>query len=249
MGRGEDWNEVVGHLPSGIRCIAPDLPGHGDTPLAPMKAHHPFEAYCQQVWAELADQLPERVALAGYSMGGRIAAWLAARHPERVTALILEGVHPGLASTAERQARRDHDEAWARRLEQGPWPGVLDAWYRQPIFASLDEARRQAFIAARAPQDPRRLARALRAASLGHQPSLIPEVAELGIPRRFIAGRQDEKFCALGERWSQGCPGLELVKLDGLGHNCHAEAPETMARIIHRTCCGKPNVTKSIDNP
>ncbi|MFN2349498.1 MAG: 2-succinyl-6-hydroxy-2,4-cyclohexadiene-1-carboxylate synthase [Thioalkalivibrio sp.] len=249
MGRGDDWKAVIGHLPAGVQCIAPDLPGHGDTPLLTMETPHPFEAYCEEVWTRLDDQLPERFALSGYSMGGRIAAWLAARHPSRVTALILEGAHPGLAEAAERQARLDHDEAWAQRFEQGPWPEVLDAWYRQPVFASLDDARRQAFIAARAPQEPQQLARALCAASLGHQPSLIPGVAELDIPRTFIAGGQDKKFSVLGAHWSKGCPGLELVKLDGLGHNCHAEAPETVAHIIHRTCCGQQTVTKSIDSP
>ncbi|MBE0488260.1 MAG: 2-succinyl-6-hydroxy-2,4-cyclohexadiene-1-carboxylate synthase [Halomonas sp.] len=247
MGRGNDWNEVIKHLPPAIRCLAPDLPGHGDAPLDPADEHLPFDAYCERVWAGLTEQLPEHIALAGYSMGGRIAAWLAVRHPERVNALILEGAHPGLASSAERQARLDHDEAWARRLEQGPWPDVLEAWYRQPVFASLDDARRRAFIAARASQDPRQLARVLRAASLGHQPALIPGVAALGMPCRFIAGRRDEKFCALGERWSRGCPGLELVKLDGLGHNCHAEAPKTVAYLIHRTCRDTQAVAKSRD--
>lgn len=250
MGRGHDWSEVAGHLPAGMHCITPDLPGHGEAPLAPMEeAPPPFQAYCEQIWTGLEAHLPDRFALAGYSMGGRIAAWLAAQHPRRITALVLEGAHPGLDNAAERLARLNHDERWARRLEQGPWPDVLDAWYRQPVFASLDDAQRRAFIAARASQDPGQLARALRAASLGHQPSLIPGVAGLGIPRTFIAGRQDEKFSALGEHWSQGCPGLELVKLDGLGHNCHAEAPETVARIIHRTCCGQQTVTKSIDSP
>lgn len=247
MGRGNNWNEVIGHLPSGFRCLAPDLPGHGDAPIARLDEHQPFEAYCEQVWAGLTDQMSEHFALAGYSMGGRIAAWLAARHPERVNALILEGAHPGLASSAERQARLKHDETWARRLEQGPWPDVLEAWYRQPVFASLDDARRRDFIAARRPQDPRQLGRILRAASLGQQPALIPGVAKLGIPRRFIAGGQDEKFCALGERWSRGCPGLQLVKLDGLGHNCHAEAPKTVARLIHRTCREEQAVSKSRD--
>ncbi|AHK78328.1 hypothetical protein M911_03115 [Ectothiorhodospira haloalkaliphila] len=249
MGRGDDWKALISHLPAGVQCIAPDLPGHGDAPLDPIGSNPPFGAYCEQVWTGLHAQLPERFALAGYSMGGRIAAWLAARHPERVTALVLEGAHPGLSSAADRQARLDNDETWARRLEQGPWPDVLDAWYRQPVFASLDNARRRAFIQARAPQDPQRLAHALRAASLGHQPSLIPGVAGLDIPRTFIAGGQDEKFTFLGERWARDCPGLELVKLDGLGHNCHAEAPETVARIIHRTCCGQQNVTKSIHSP
>lgn len=251
MGRSDDWKAVIAHLPAGVRCIAPDLPGHGHghAPLAPTGAHRPFEAYCEQVWSGLEAQLPDRFALAGYSMGGRIAAWLAAQHSDRITALVLEGAHPGLNSPADRQTRLDHDETWARRLEQGPWPHVLDAWYRQPVFASLDDARRRNFIALRAPQDPQCLARALRAGSLGHQPPLIPGVAGLNIPRTFIAGRQDEKFSALGERWSQGCPGLELVKLDGLGHNCHAEAPEMVARIIHRTCCGQQTVTKSMHSP
>lgn len=233
MGSGDDWLRTARLLSDRYRCLLPDLPGHGGQPLP---ADLDFEGYCEHVWKQLAPVLPVRVALAGYSMGGRIAAWLATRHPESIAALVLEGAHPGLETEAERLARRRHDGTWARRLEQEAWPRILEDWYRQPVFADLTPARREAFIQERSAQDPATLARVLRATGLGGQPDLRPGLAGLTCPRAFIAGARDTKFCALGQSLADTCAGLELVKLDGLGHNCHAQDPGQVAAVIEQVC-------------
>ena len=233
MGCGDDWRRTARLLSDRYHCLLPDLPGHGSQPLP---ADLDFEGYCEWFWRQLAPLLPARIALAGYSMGGRIAAWLATRHPESIAALVLEGAHPGLETEAERRARRRHDENWATRLAREPWPRVLEDWYRQPVFADLAPARREAFIRVRSAQDPATLARVLRATSLSGQPDLRPGLAGLTCPRVFIAGAQDTKFSALGQALADTCTGLELVKLDGLGHNCHAQDPGQVAAVMERVC-------------
>ncbi|MCG5499431.1 2-succinyl-6-hydroxy-2,4-cyclohexadiene-1-carboxylate synthase [Ectothiorhodospira lacustris] len=233
MGSGHDWLQTARLLSDRYHCLMPDLPGHAGQSLS---ADLNFEEYCERLWQQLAPALPPHVGLAGYSMGGRIAAWLAIRHPERIAVLLLEGAHPGLNSETERLARRRHDEAWARRLEQEPWPRVLEDWYQQPVFADLSPAQRDAFVQARSCQNPMTLARVLRAAGLSGQPDLRPGLAGLTCARAFIAGTRDTKFSALGQGLTHACPGLELVKLDGLGHNCHAQAPEQVAAVMRRLC-------------
>ncbi|MFP4245237.1 MAG: 2-succinyl-6-hydroxy-2,4-cyclohexadiene-1-carboxylate synthase [Ectothiorhodospira sp.] len=234
MGRGADWRGVVAALGDAFDCHLPDLPGH-DGHLPPwLSAGADFATYCQGAWEALSPGLPQRFVLAGYSMGGRIAAALALRHPERIAALVLEGAHPGLEEPTARRERRQQDAVWARRFEHDPWPDLLEDWYRQPVFGDLDTTTRRRFIAARAVHDPRALARVLEAASLADQPDLRPGLAALEVPVFFIAGDRDTRFTALGEDLAARCPGITLVKLQGLGHNCHAQAPEAVAGVLAR---------------
>lgn len=81
---------------AGRRVVAMDNRGHGESaqPLEP-------EAYGTPAMAEdarrLLDHLGiERADIMGYSMGARVAAFLAAAHPERVGSLVLSGLGEGL---------------------------------------------------------------------------------------------------------------------------------------------------------
>jgi len=65
------------------------LPGHGTNP--DDHASHGFEEYLDTAEDafRMTETLGDRVILMGTSTGGLIATWLAARHPERVRALVL----------------------------------------------------------------------------------------------------------------------------------------------------------------
>ncbi len=236
MGTGKDWVEVARHLQPAFQCLTPDLPGHDGSAMGLGASKDPFAAYSERLWQGLEPLLPPRFALVGYSLGGRLALDLACRHPERIRALVLEAAHPGLGHVAERQERAASDADWARRFEQEPWPQVLQDWYRQPVFASLSNEQRRAFIRRRSTQVPGLLSEVLRATSLARQPNRWRDLPRLTMPLGFIVGRLDAKFCAVGDRLAGLAPNLTLVKLDGLGHNCHALAPEAVAGFIHRMC-------------
>ena len=236
MGTGEDWGELARHLQPAFRCLTPDLPGHDGTPLDLGAGEDPFSAYAELLWHSLEPLLPPRFALVGYSLGGRLALDLACRHPDRISALVLEAAHPGLGRAGDRAERAASDADWARRFEREPWPRVLEDWYRQPVFASLSDEQRRAFILRRSAHMPGILADVLRATSLARQPNRWEDLPRLAMPLGFIVGRLDAKFCAVGDRMAGLAPNLNLVKLDGLGHNCHALAPEAVAGFIHRMC-------------
>ncbi|MCA1788951.1 MAG: 2-succinyl-6-hydroxy-2,4-cyclohexadiene-1-carboxylate synthase [Thioalkalivibrio sp.] len=236
MGTGEDWGEVACHLPPAFRCLTPDLPGHDGKPLDLGACADPFVAYAELLWQDLEPLLPPRFGLVGYSLGGRLALDLTCRYPERISALVLEAAHPGLVQDGEREERAASDADWARRFEREPLPWVLQDWYRQPVFASLSKEQRRDFILRRSTQVPGILADVLRATSLAQQPNRWDDLPRLAMPFGFIVGRRDTKFCAVGDRMAGLAPNLTLVKLDGLGHNCHALAPEAVAGFIHRLC-------------
>ena len=82
-----NWRRVWPHLATRYRCIAPEMPGWGESekPNIP----YTFEWYADWL-AELLDVRDASPALvAGHSMGGTIAVHLALRHPAKVRKLAL----------------------------------------------------------------------------------------------------------------------------------------------------------------
>src|ERR1700722_8515876 len=89
---GASWDPVVAELDGSYRVLAPDIRGHGEaSDVEPVT----LEGVIEDVAALVGD---ERFALAGYSMGARIALHVAlALGPERVQRLVLVGGSPGIA--------------------------------------------------------------------------------------------------------------------------------------------------------
>src|SRR5215217_7313125 len=118
MGSSADWQDAMATMRDPAFCIAVDLPGHGvSRGLTP--GSYTMEGSARAVIRTLEDLGLERALVAGYSMGGRLALYLALRYPERCAGLFLESASPGLESDQERNARRAKDEERARRLESG----------------------------------------------------------------------------------------------------------------------------------
>lgn len=127
---------------AGFRVVAFDNRGHGaSTKSYVPEAYHPA-AMASDVLA-LANHLGiARFHLFGYSMGARIAAYLALRHPERVTCLVLGGMGINLVTGLE-----DSEEIIAA-LTAETLDEVQGATGRQfRIFADHSRADRAALAA------------------------------------------------------------------------------------------------------
>jgi 2-succinyl-6-hydroxy-2,4-cyclohexadiene-1-carboxylate synthase len=236
LGEGRDWLTIAGALPSTIRWILPDLPGHGRSVRLPDQDAYHFEAAAQALLDILDASGVERTALVGYSMGGRLALYLALRRPERFSRVLLESASPGPASPQERAARAAHDDNLAETLRTTPIDRFLQAWYQQPTFASL--ANRQdlvrSWIAQRRQLPAGELARALHGMSPARQPNLWPDLDHLPIPAWFVAGKRDRKFLAIARRMRQSVPHARLSTLPTCGHIPHAEHPSRFTAILSR---------------
>jgi 2-succinyl-6-hydroxy-2,4-cyclohexadiene-1-carboxylate synthase len=222
------WDGVIGALPpERYRPLALDLPGHG----AAARAERPITfASCT---AAVLAAAPERFALCGYSLGGRVAINLALAAPERVTRLCVIAANPGIEDAGERAARVAADEQLARRLETEPFESWIESWRTQPLF-SEDPARVGAL--ARADQrrnDPLALAAALRGLSAGSMEPLWARLGELPMPVALVVGERDRKFLALAERALPLLREGSLTVLAG-GHGLPLENPEGVAEALER---------------
>ncbi len=225
MGSGVDWADALSALDERFYCVAPDLPGHGRS-LGLTPQAYTIEGAAKML-CELLDGLEvSRAALVGYSMGGRLALYLALRHPESCSGLFLESASPGIEDAAERRARREADEERAKRLESGDLASFLDDWYRQPLFASLTRhgGLLQALVEARSQNDPGELARSLRGMGTGDQPSLWDELGSLRMPAIAIAGALDEKYAGIARRMASLSPRMRAAVVPEAGHTVRREA-------------------------
>jgi 2-succinyl-6-hydroxy-2,4-cyclohexadiene-1-carboxylate synthase len=223
---GASWAPTVAALGERYRALAPDIRGHGAASGA-----RPVDVAA--VHADVLALTAERFALAGYSMGGRIALALALAVPERISALTLISASPGLAGVEERSARRAADEALADRIEEEGIEAFASFWSSLPLFAGQPAAVAAAADAVRRGQDPAGLAAALRGLGTGAMEPLWERLPELAMPVALIVGERDAKFRALGERMAALIPGATLHVVPGAGHAPQLEAPAAVAELIY----------------
>ena len=234
MGSARDWKDVTAALESDFRCLAVDLPGHGGSLGLPYPDSYTIEGAAQELTRLLDSLGVTRPAVVGYSMGGRLALYLALHHPERCAALLLESVSPGIEDEEERRSRRAADEVRAKRLETENFEAFLEDWYRQPLFATL--ARRKELlrqtIESKLSNDPRELAQSLRAMGAGSQPSLWEDLPKLRVPTLTVVGELDEKYVGVSQRMASLNCRIQDAVIPGAGHNAHAEAPKAYLGLL-----------------
>ena len=232
MGSGRDWVERVEAF-SDYRCILVDLPGHGLSVGCPPD-HYPMPQAALALLALLDDMGVGQCIPVGYSMGGRLALYLALSHPDRCRALVVESASPGLASAQERENRRQWDESKGSELEGQGLDAFLDGWYRQPLFHTIrrNEARFAALMDRRRHNDVTGLARSLRLMGTGSQPSLWPQVAGMRFPWLAVAGELDPRYRKSMQDMVSLSEKGRLVTIPDAGHNTHFENPEAFCRTL-----------------
>jgi 2-succinyl-6-hydroxy-2,4-cyclohexadiene-1-carboxylate synthase len=220
------WDGVIERLDSARhRPLALDLPGHGEQ----AHATRPISfAGCVEHVLALA---PERFALCGYSLGGRVALHVALAAPERVSRLVLVSTTAGIEDDAARAERRAADHRLADQLERIPFEDFIERWRTQPLFA--DEPSE---VGALAREDQRRnhpdaLAAALRGLGTGEMTPLWDRLGELTMPVTVLVGDRDAKFQTLGARMVDLLPDAQLIVVPA-GHGLPLERPAAVAGRI-----------------
>jgi 2-succinyl-6-hydroxy-2,4-cyclohexadiene-1-carboxylate synthase len=177
----------------------------------------------------------KRVSLLGYSLGGRVALHVAAAHPERIAALILESASPGLADPAERAARAASDETLANAIERDGLAAFVDRWEKLPLFAGqsrLPEAARAELRAQRLRNNPVGLSNSLRGLGTGAQTSLWDRLNQMRARTLLIAGELDEKFADIARAMAGALPNARLAIAPEAGHAVHLEQPQAFDSLV-----------------
>jgi len=216
------WTAQLEGLGRGIRVLAIDLPGHGESDLMPEAT---VQAYADAARALVETLRLGPVFVAGHSLGGAVAVALAGRSPTIVKGLIL-------LSTCAKLPETD-----------GSLEGLL--WYlpgpiRKLVFFSMTKKTLFAPGArGRAVQVGMEEIRACRPETILKDVAAarrmdLEEVARgLRVPTLILCGSRDKLTPpALSERLNDLIPSSRLLVLEGAGHMLPLEAPERVNRQI-----------------
>ena len=224
MGSAAEWRRIVPHFSDKFYCIALDLPGHGQTTFQNDKDYR-IEKCAANLTALLDTLNISTCHLVSYSMGGRLAFYLAIFYPERFEKVIIESASPGLQTEHERRARVKHDRKMARQLEALPLNQFLQTWYSQPIFSSIDKASKpyQEMIQTRMKNDAGMLSLSLQLMGAGVQPPLWEILDQISADVLCIVGEKDAKYIEIANAAAARCRRAQVKIIADAGHNVHFE--------------------------
>lgn len=206
------WAHARARLESRAPVIIPDF-GMLDS----------LAAMAEQVLGEA----PPRFALAGHSMGGRVALEVFRRAPQRVSALALldTGVAPLAAGEAGQREADGRQELLALAREKG-MAAMAARWVQGMVWRPrLDDAALvQGVIDMFARRSADMFAAQIRA--LLGRPDAGSLLREIGCPTLVLCGEQDSWAPAARHReMAQKIPGAQLVLAPECGHMCTMERP------------------------
>jgi len=224
MGRIDEWDAQNESFRPDYQCMFLDLPGHGATEVR-HKAGYEF-IKCAEGIAELIRQKHfSPVSIVGYSLGGRIALYIALSWPDEVNHLVLESASPGIATKEDRLKRSQQDALLAEKLKV-EWPEFVENWYRQPLFKGIFESSQfSRMIERKKLNNPEKLACVLNKMGQGAQPPLWNDLKNLQKPVLLLTGANDPKYMFITEKMTKKIPHCTRLVIPDCSHNIHLQNP------------------------
>lgn len=240
-GCAQNWRGLGGSCAGhGVATVAVDLLGHGQT-CAPVDPQWYAMGAAAKGLADLLQSLGlDRVHLLGYSMGGRLALYMASHYPELIATLTLESASPGLAGADERATRKASDDTLAEWIEANGIPAFVDRWERVPLFESqkqLPQNVRSGLREQRLQNSAHGLANSLSGMGTGVQPSLWARLDSLAMPVQLIVGALDKKFVGINRRMHEQLSNATLTVVADAGHTIHLEKAAEFDELIIDWLC------------
>jgi pimeloyl-ACP methyl ester carboxylesterase len=211
------WKEVVPRLAAGgLRAIAPDLMGYGDSPGAPDVGM----ANQVQWLLELLDELRlDRVAIAAHDVGTAAAQILCVRSPARVRKLVLmDGVYETEWAMGAVESIRAWEPGQAARL--------------QPVLTRKLRSIRELLTAYAGEEGGARLIHAARCLDPLQTAGMTARLRQSGVPVRVIWGADDAYLPAetVGKPLADAL-GVPIQTLPG-GHFLPLDNPQGVAAAL-----------------
>lgn len=228
------WAAQLAAPPTGIRLIAPDLPGFGSSDSAEVPSLDHWAdwviAFCDALGLDA-------VAVGGLSMGGYLTLALWRRHAARLRALVLADTKSGADSEEARSKRVAMQETAVQQgagaIADAMMPGMVGKTTRRErpgAVEYLDAMLRRAPATA--------IHDALEA--LRTRPDATPSLAGISVPTLVICGDEDTLTPPKeSEALAAAIPDSQLAIIPGAGHASCVEHPAAFNAVLAGFCTAR----------
>ena len=218
------WDDTVGALTDKYRVLRYDTRGHGRSGVTP--GPYSIESLAEDLVALLDALKVSKAHVVGLSMGGMIAQYIGANHPERVLSL-------GLCNTASEMPPR---ATWAGRIEAAQKGGIealvdgtIQRWFREGFTQRSPEkinVVRKMILATK-------VEGYVGNASAVRDMSQTTMLLKIKAPTMVMTGRQDPA-CTVdqGTVLHRMIDGSQFVIIEDAAHLSNIEQPEVFNRNL-----------------
>lgn len=228
-GSQDDWSDMRGAIGENYATLALDITGHGKA-VSPILADYDMGTIAETI----IKNYPKQFHLVGYSLGGRLALYIATHYPNLIQFLTLISASPGLKTITERDARRQADNALAEKIEANGMEWFAEYWENVSLWDSQSPELKAKLRQNRLRNNPIGLANSLRGMGTGAMPSLWDKLASLPMPVQLIVGELDTKFVAINKEMADLIPNVELEIIADAGHAVHLEKPDAVNTTLQK---------------
>tara|TARA_E500000331_G_scaffold310537_1_gene317354 strand:+ start:24 stop:782 length:759 start_codon:yes stop_codon:yes gene_type:complete len=206
------WDGQVEAFKDHFRLIRWDMRGHGRTECPDDQSAYGQGITVADMVAILDHLEVDKAIIVGHSLGGFMSLRLNVMHPERVSALVLQGCGPGYRSD-------DSRAKWNERVD-GRAKTIIEEGYK-----ALGGAAEVPVSLQRSNQE---LAMAARGILAQVDAKVIDSLPHIDVPTLVIIGAGDSYYLQGSEYMANRIPGAEHVVVPGAGHGVNVDQPETV---------------------
>lgn len=222
------WTPV---MPLLDRAVAVDLPGHGSEPALPVGAG--IADLGSAVLRRLDAIGGGRLNVVGMSLGGLVAQWIAAEHPERVDRVVVADAVPVYPAGMQQMWRDRATSVRASGTAHVVDP-TLELWFSRAFLDQDGPEVRRARTRLGA-TDPEGYARACDVLASVDTGDLLPRMVR---PTLVVCGLDDaDPFRAAVDRFASDVPDVRSVWLPGR-HAAVIESSMAFADAVHTFLSG-----------
>lgn len=227
-----DWLDVAQALAADREVVAMDMRGFGDSDWSGQKDYS-VPTMGEDI-VRILDHLGwSRAILAGHSMGGRGTTYAAAKHPTRVSALVLVDYSPDNAPAGTKRTTEmvaNTPDAFASIDEAMKYFGKSDRMRFEQYLRKTDAG----YAVKRDPHFRDQFRKVLQT---GERPKLGVDmwqlIGEVRCPILSLRGARSDMYAPeTAQKMKAANPRLQVVEVEGAGHNIAGDNPAGLIQAL-----------------
>ncbi len=229
LGTTDLWSDVKTE-----HSVCFELPGHNtcDNYHNKIEDHDTIDLLAEKIVKKFP---PYPVRVTGYSMGARVALFIAVNYSHKIKELILISVNPGIVDSEKRAERIKHERGLETFLKKNGLDNFVSMWQKLAIFDTQKKLNPDILLKQRSMRlshDPFQLAKAIRIMGLGAMPGLWPHLKTVKCPVTFIAGEKDTAYVKTAAKAAAKTEHANCCIIKKSGHNPIIENHEQIKKIL-----------------